>query len=213
MEAQLCGGEEVIVVGGGNSAGQAAVFLAQTARHVHMLVRGEAWPNDVALPDPPHRGEPDHRAAHAHGDRRRSKANDHLERVRWRDNATGAIETHDIRHVFVMTGAVPNTTWLDGCVALDAKGFIKTGPDLTRDDLVSGEVAADPRAASARDEPARRLRRRRRPRRQHQARGVGGRRRIDRRLVRPPGAARVSAIVAIALRASLRNLIGATRDR
>jgi thioredoxin reductase (NADPH) len=55
--------------------------------------------------------------------------------MRWRDNQTGAIATHDIRHVFVMTGAVPSTQWLNGCVALDAKGFIKTGADLSPDDL------------------------------------------------------------------------------
>jgi len=62
---------------------------------------------------------------------------DHLERVRWRDNRTGKTETHDIRHIFVMTGAIPNTQWLDGCVALDAKGFIKTGTDLSPDDLAN----------------------------------------------------------------------------
>ena len=52
----------------------------------------------------------------------------HLERVSWRDSQTGSIESHDIRHVFLMTGAVPSTRWLHGCVALDAKGFIETGP-------------------------------------------------------------------------------------
>ena len=61
----------------------------------------------------------------------------HLERVCWRDDQTGKLETHDIRHVFLMTGAVPGTKWLDGCVALDAKGFIKTGPDLSQDDLAA----------------------------------------------------------------------------
>jgi thioredoxin reductase (NADPH) len=60
---------------------------------------------------------------------------DHLERVTWRDSKTGNLETHDIRHVFIMTGAIPNTRWLDGCIALDEKGFIKTGPALSRDDL------------------------------------------------------------------------------
>src|SRR5262249_554358 len=59
----------------------------------------------------------------------------HLERVRWRDNQTGNIETRNIGDVFVMAGAIPSTHWLDGCVALDAKGFIKTGPDLSQDDL------------------------------------------------------------------------------
>ncbi len=62
---------------------------------------------------------------------------DHLERVRWRNNKTENIEGYDIRHVFVMTGAVPNISWLDGCVALDAKGFIKTGPDLSPEDLAA----------------------------------------------------------------------------
>jgi thioredoxin reductase (NADPH) len=60
-----------------------------------------------------------------------------LERVSWRNSQTGTVEPHDIRHVFVMTGAVPNTHWLGGCVALDGAGFIKTGPDLTAEDLTT----------------------------------------------------------------------------
>jgi thioredoxin reductase (NADPH) len=56
---------------------------------------------------------------------------DRLDRVCWRDNRTGAVEARDIRHVFVMTGALPSTDWLRGCVALDDKGFVKTGPDLS----------------------------------------------------------------------------------
>ena len=63
----------------------------------------------------------------------------HLERIRWRDNTTGEVSTHDIRHVFLMTGAEPNTGWLSGCVALDDKGFVKTGTDLGADDLVAAE--------------------------------------------------------------------------
>jgi thioredoxin reductase (NADPH) len=62
---------------------------------------------------------------------------DHLERVRWRNRKTGTVETHDIRHVFVMTGAIPNTAWLGRCLALDANGFIKTGPDLSKEDLMA----------------------------------------------------------------------------
>jgi CRP-like cAMP-binding protein len=62
---------------------------------------------------------------------------DHLESVRWRDSKTDTIKTHEIRHVFVMTGAMPNTRWLGECVALDAKGFIKTGPDLSKEDLTA----------------------------------------------------------------------------
>ena len=63
------------------------------------------------------------------------EGSDHLERVQWRDNQTGNTETRGISHVFVMTGAAPNTRWLGGCVVLDAKAFIKTGPDLSPDDL------------------------------------------------------------------------------
>jgi thioredoxin reductase (NADPH) len=62
---------------------------------------------------------------------------DRLARVRWRDTVTGVEQAADIGHVFVMTGAVPNTRWLDGCVALDKNGFIKTGPDLSPDDLAA----------------------------------------------------------------------------
>ncbi len=62
---------------------------------------------------------------------------DHLERVHWRDQQTGTSETHAIRHIFAMTRAVPNTRWLEGCVALDAQGFIKTGPDLSPEDLAA----------------------------------------------------------------------------
>ena len=137
MEAQLCVGEEVIVVGGGNSAGQAAVFLAQTAKRVHMLVRADGLADTMSrylirrIEDNPAivlRTQTEIVALEGNG---------HLERVRWRDNRTGDVETHDIRHVFMMTGAVPNTGWLERCVALDDKGFIKTGPDLSPDDLAA----------------------------------------------------------------------------
>jgi len=135
IEAQLCSGEELIVVGGGNSAGQAAVFLAQTARRVHLVVRGRGLAESMSrylirrLEDNPSiMVRPQTEIVGLEG-------NEHLERVRWRDNQSGKIETHAIRHLFVMAGAVPNTHWLDGCVAMDAKGFIKTGSDLTQEDL------------------------------------------------------------------------------
>ncbi len=60
---------------------------------------------------------------------------DHLEHVRWRNRQTDQVDTAGIRHVFVMTGATPNTGWLKGCVTLDVNGFIKTGSDLSREDL------------------------------------------------------------------------------
>jgi thioredoxin reductase (NADPH) len=62
---------------------------------------------------------------------------DHLERVCVKNSATGELIPREIRHVFLMTGAVPNTVWLRGCVALDDNGFVKTGPDLTADDLAN----------------------------------------------------------------------------
>ena len=135
MEAQLCVGDEVVVVGGGNSAGQAAVFLAQTAARVHMLIRGTGLADTMSR-YLIRRIEENAKIVlrtrtqitGLDGDRR-------LERVQWRDDRTGTIETHDIHHVFMMTGATPNTAWLAGCVVLDDKGFIKTGPDLSREEL------------------------------------------------------------------------------
>ena len=137
MESQLCAGEEVIVVGAGNSAGQAAVFLAQAARRVHMLIRSEGLADTMSrylirrIEDHPRI------VRHVHTELVSVEGNGHLERVGWRDNPTGRIETHAIRHVFAMTGAVPSSRWLDGCLALDAKGFIKTGPDLSQEDLAA----------------------------------------------------------------------------
>jgi thioredoxin reductase (NADPH) len=67
------------------------------------------------------------------------EGNGRLERLQWRDDRAGEIERHDIRHVFVMTGAAPNTGWLDGCIALDDQGFVKTGPALSSDDLAQAK--------------------------------------------------------------------------
>jgi len=135
MEAQLCAGEEVAIVGGGNSAGQAAVFLASTARRVHMLVRGSGLAETMSRylvrrieENPAIVLRTSTQIVALEGDGQ-------LTRVGWRDDRTGEVETHDIRHLFLMTGAVPNTRWLDGCLALDDKGFVKTGPDLSSDEL------------------------------------------------------------------------------
>lgn len=134
MEAQLCRGEEVVVMGGGNSAGQAAVFLAQTAKRVHMLVRSSGLAESMSRYLIRRIEQNPAIVLRTHTEVVALEGSGHLERVRWRDDQAGSIETHDIRHVFVMTGAVPSTQWLVGCVALDAKGFIKTGPDLSQDD-------------------------------------------------------------------------------
>ena len=130
VEATVCRDEEVAVVGGGNSAGQAAVFLAGTAKHVYLVMRGPclaktmsrylisrieaspritlmAWTTIEAL-----------------------EGDAHLKRIRLHNTKTGTSETRDIQHVFIMTGADPNTEWLRGSVALDARGFVKTGAEV-----------------------------------------------------------------------------------
>jgi thioredoxin reductase (NADPH) len=135
MEARLCDGADVIIVGGGNSAGQAATFLAQTCRSVHILIRGDGPAASMSRylirrieENPTITVHPRTEITALEGDR-------HLERVHWRDKSTGKTETHAIQHVFSMTGAVPATSWLRSCLALDARGFIKTGADLTPEDL------------------------------------------------------------------------------
>jgi thioredoxin reductase (NADPH) len=135
VEAQLCGGEEVIVVGGGNSAGQAAVFLAQTAKRVNMLVRSTGLVASMSRylirrieNTPTIILRPQTEIVAVEG-------SDHLNSVYWRNNQTGKTEKHEIRHIFVMTGADPNTGWLNGCIALDSKGFINAGPDLLPENL------------------------------------------------------------------------------
>jgi thioredoxin reductase (NADPH) len=137
VEAQLCGGEEVIVVGGGNSAGQAAVFLAGTTKRVHMLVRSAGLAESMSRYLIRRIEETTRIALRPHTEIIALEGGDHLESVRWRNSQTGQTEEHDIRHVFVMTGAAPNTRWLNGCVALDAHGFIKTGPGLLPGDLIA----------------------------------------------------------------------------
>jgi thioredoxin reductase (NADPH) len=137
MESRLCDGADVIVVGGGNSAGQAAMFLAQSCRSVHVLIRGDG--PAASMSRYLIRRIEDHPSITVHP-RTEITALDgemHLERVQWRDKKTGKTETRDIRHVFSMTGALPTTTWLHNCLALDARGFIKTGSDLTPEDLAS----------------------------------------------------------------------------
>jgi thioredoxin reductase (NADPH) len=130
MEAQLCENEDVIVVGGGNSAGQAAIFLAQTARKVHMLVRSEGLSDTMSryliqrITQNP--GIEMHYKTEIVG----LEGSMHPERVTWLDKTTGEKSVHPIEHVFIMAGASPRTEWLEGCVAMDNKGFILTGRDL-----------------------------------------------------------------------------------
>jgi thioredoxin reductase (NADPH) len=137
MEAQLCVGEDVVVVGGGNSAGQAAVFLASVARRVHVLVRGPGLAETMSRYLVRRIEENPAIVLRTSTQIVGLEGNGQLARVRWRDDRTGEAETHDIKHVFIMMGAVPNTRWLDGCLALDDKGFVKTGPDLSSEELAN----------------------------------------------------------------------------
>jgi thioredoxin reductase (NADPH) len=135
MEAQLCGGEEVIVVGGGNAAGQAAIFLAQSTKRVYMLIRSNGLEDNMSrylirrIEDTPTI------VVHSHTEIAKLVGGEHLESVRWQNNQNNQYDEHKKRHVFLMTGATPNTRWLDGCVVLDDKDFIKTGTDLSPENL------------------------------------------------------------------------------
>lgn len=131
VEAQVCAGQEVAIVGGGNSAGQAAMFLSTVARHVYLLVRGPGLSDTMsrylisrieACPTITLKTFTEIEALEGNG---------HLERAHWRNNRTGERFTCNTHHLFLMTGACPNTAWLNGCVALDAKQFIRTGQDVT----------------------------------------------------------------------------------
>ena len=133
VEARLCRNEDVALLGGGNSAGQAAVFLASHARHVRVLVRGAGLSSTMSrylieriagAPNIAVLGETEIVELLGTPDQG-------LQGVRWRDRRTGAEEQHAIAHLFLFTGADPVTAWLDGTgIPIDEKGFIRTGTDV-----------------------------------------------------------------------------------
>jgi thioredoxin reductase (NADPH) len=135
VEAQRCGGDEIVVVGGGNSAGQAATFLARTARHVHVCIRGPDLAESMSRYLIRRIEQTPNITLHRRTRITAMTGSEHLEEITWRDDAAGTESRRPIRHVFSMAGAVPNTEWLRGCIALDDKGFVLTGLDLTRDVL------------------------------------------------------------------------------
>jgi thioredoxin reductase (NADPH) len=129
-EAQACGGEDVYIVGGANSAGQAAVFFSRHARSVTLVVRGASLEQSMshylieqlrAIDNVSVRV--DTTVIEAHGD-------DHLEQVSLCDGETGKVETVPCSHLFVFIGAAPYTDWLGDAIARDPHGFVQTGPDL-----------------------------------------------------------------------------------
>jgi thioredoxin reductase (NADPH) len=134
LEAKLCADEDIVVVGGGNSAGQAAVFLASSCRHVHMLVRSDGLAESMSRYLIRRVEETSNITLHARTQLTGLDGSDRLERVSW-TRRNGQPEARDLRHVFLMTGALPNTGWLQGCVVLDEHGFVKTGSDLSKEQL------------------------------------------------------------------------------
>lgn len=147
IEARLCREEEVALVGGGNSAGQAVVFLASHAKHVHLLIRGADLAKSMSkylvdriasLPNVTLRTETEIIALED-GDQA-------LSGVRWRNRRSGVEETKAIRRVFLFVGADPNTDWLANCgVQTDTKGFVLTGSDLSPDEYARRTQAANGR--------------------------------------------------------------------
>src|SRR5256714_4016098 len=137
MEAQLCADEEIAIVGGANSAGQAAVFLAETAKQVHMLIRSDGLAQTMSRYLISRIEAHPRINLHTRTEIVGLEGNGHLERVAWRTGRGGPVEKQQIRHVFTMTGAEPSTHWLAARPALPAEGVIKNGPSLRAGELAT----------------------------------------------------------------------------
>ena len=141
-EGTAYSGEDVYVVGGGNSAGQAAMFFSQYARSVHILVRGDGLAATMSRYLIDQIGNTANISVRSHTEVAGAVGTEHLERLLLRDNRTGECREVPAAGLFVFIGAAPGTEWLDGLVARDRYGFILTGPDLPRD--AKGRVAGWP---------------------------------------------------------------------
>src|SRR5262249_49705648 len=151
LERKFLVGQEVVVVGGGNSAGQAAVYLSGFAGHVHMLVRSGGLAESMSRYLIRRIEESDKITLRTRTEIVELRGNTELEGVRWRNRATGESEDRPVRNVFCMMGANPCTQWLEGCVALDDKGVVKTGQDLTpRSPWRAGRGRSRPRRCCSR---------------------------------------------------------------
>jgi thioredoxin reductase (NADPH) len=137
MEAQLCGGEEVAVIGGGNSAGQAAMFLSRTVRHIYIIVRGAALADTMSDYLVRRITTSSQISVHPFSEISMLAGDRILREVSWIDRRTGELTTRPITNLFLMIGAEPNTEWLEGCLRLDKKGFIETGRDAAGQALAS----------------------------------------------------------------------------
>jgi thioredoxin reductase (NADPH) len=147
LEGQQCHGAEIAIVGGGNSAGQAAVYLSGVASNVHLLVRGSGLAQSMSRYLIQRIDNTPNIAVRTRSQVEALEGDDGLERVRWRQLDSGERETRPVRSLFVMTGADPNTAWLQGCLIMDDKKFVKTGADLLPEDLTAAHWSLPRRPA------------------------------------------------------------------
>ena len=146
LEAKLCAGEEVVLVGGGNSAGQAAVFLSGFASRVHMLIRKDSLASTMSSYLIERIEATPNIVLHTHSEiaALEGSSEDGLRQVRVRDNRDEAETDYDARRLFLFIGADPNTGWLGDCgVEVDAKGFILTGYDAPGGALESRQASLE----------------------------------------------------------------------
>jgi thioredoxin reductase (NADPH) len=136
MEAARCVGKEVVVVGGGNSAGQAALHLALSASHVHLLIRGEGLKATMSDYLIQRIASSSRITLHTDSDVVSLDGDTHLQSVTWRNRQTNILQTRAVGNMFVMIGALPNTAWLNGKLDLDANGFVITGASSVKDGSV-----------------------------------------------------------------------------
>lgn len=134
-EAMSCGGEEVYIVGGANSAGQAAMHFSRYARRVHMLIRSGDLSHSMSQYLIDQIEATPTIEVHPFTEVCRGEGGEHLERLVLVDVQSGQTRTVETSWLFIFIGAEPRTDWLDGVVSRDARGFVLTGPDL----LVGGQ--------------------------------------------------------------------------
>ena len=130
MEGDMCKDEDIVVVGGGNSAGQAAVYLSRPARHVYLLVRSSGLASSMSEYLITRISASSEITLLTFTEIVALGGDQYLETITWKNHITAELETRDIKHLFLMIGALPNTQWLQGCLMLDSKGFILTGSDV-----------------------------------------------------------------------------------
>jgi thioredoxin reductase (NADPH) len=141
LEGQLFAGQDIAIVGGGNSAGQAAVYLSQIAKHVQILVRGPGLAESMSRYLIQRIESTPNIALGTRCQVTDLEGTDRLQEVSWKQLDTGTAVKRPIGGLFLMTGADPNTKWLAGCLLQDDKQFVKTGADLTPEDLVAAKWA------------------------------------------------------------------------